>query len=60
MEKFTIKFTPKLEQDFDAITNKNSPFYDSDFTKNLIVEYGSLENFKESDKYKELENKYKK
>jgi hypothetical protein len=54
MKKMRVQWTPDLDQDLDSITTKCSPFYDEELTNQLITDYGSIENFKQSDKYKEM------
>jgi hypothetical protein len=46
MRKLKAKWSPNINQDIEALTENNSPFYDDDTTKSLIVKYGSIENFK--------------
>jgi hypothetical protein len=46
MKKLRVRWTPDTNQDIDAITNKKSPFYDKDLTKNLIKKYGSIDNLR--------------
>ena len=41
MNKLRVQWTPDINQDLDAITNKNSPFYDK-----IIKKYGSVDNFR--------------
>ena len=59
MKKLKVKWTPDLEQDLDALTSKNSPFYDNELTEQLIKDYGSTESFKKSDKFKEMKGELK-
>jgi len=60
---FKVKWTPDLEQDLDAMTTKGSLVYDEKLTQQLVDDYGSVDNFKQSDKFKkmkqEFENKLK-
>jgi hypothetical protein len=43
-KKIRVRWTPDVNQDIDAITSKNSPFYDEELTKDLIKKYGSIDN----------------
>ena len=45
-KKIRVRWTPDVNQDIDAITSKNSPFYDEELTKDLIKKYGSIDNLK--------------
>mgnify|MGYP001562257713 CR=1 FL=1 len=58
MKKIKASWKPELEQDFSAMTSKNSPFYDEEYTLSVIEKYGNLDNFKKSDKWKELQENY--
>lgn len=61
--KLKLRWMPDLEQDLDAMTTKGTLFYDEKLTQRIIDDYGSVENFKQSDKFKEMkqefENKFK-
>lgn len=57
-EKMKVKWTPNLEQDLDAITNKNSPFYDEEVTSILLERFGSIENYKKSDEFLLLKKQF--
>ena len=46
MSKLRVQWTPDINQDIDAITSKNSPFYDEEFTNDIIKKYGSIDNFR--------------
>jgi hypothetical protein len=46
MKKFRVRWTPDINQDIDAITDKKSPFYDEKLTKGLIEKYGSIDNLR--------------
>jgi len=46
MRKLKAQWTPDINQDIDAITNKNSPFYDKKLTEKIIKKYGSIDNFR--------------
>ena len=46
MKKLRATWTPEIDQDIDAITSENSPFYDKDLTEWIIKEYGSIDNFR--------------
>jgi len=54
MKKMRVQWTPDLDQDLDSITTKGSLFYNEKLTNQLINDYGSIENFKQSDKYKKM------
>ena len=57
-KKIRVRWTPDINQDIDAITSKNSPFYDEKLTKDLINKYGSIDNFrKEMNKGKDEQRK---
>lgn len=53
-KKLKVSWDPDINQDIDAITSKNSPFYDKELTKALIKKYGSIDNLR-----KELNNENK-
>ncbi len=46
MSKLRVQWTPDINQDIDAITSKNSPFYDEEITNDIIKKYGSIDNFR--------------
>jgi superoxide dismutase len=46
MNRLRVQWTPDINQDIDAITNKNSPFYDKKLTEEIIKKYGSVDNFR--------------
>jgi superoxide dismutase len=46
MKKLRVRWTLDINQDIDAITSKNSPFYDKKLTKDLIKKHGSIDNFR--------------
>ena len=46
MRKLRVQWTPDINQDIDAITSKNSPFYDEEITNDIIKKYGSIDNFR--------------
>ena len=46
MRKLRVQWTPDINQDIDAITSKNSPFYNEEFTNDIIKKYGSIDNFR--------------
>ena len=48
MKKLRVQWTPDINQDIDALTSKNSPFYDDTITKKILFKYGSIENFKKT------------
>jgi hypothetical protein len=54
MKKMRVQWIPDLDQDLDSITTKGSFFYDEKLTNQLINDYGSIENFKQSDFYKKM------
>ena len=54
MNKLRVKWTPDLDQDLDSVTTKGFMFYDEELTNQLINDYGSIENFKKSEKYKKM------
>ncbi len=54
MKKLRVRCSPNLEQDLDAITTEGTMVYDAELTKELIKDYGSIENFKKSDKFKQM------
>lgn len=60
MKKLKIKWTPDLSQDLDAMTTPGFIMYDEKLTNELIEEYGSIQNFKNSDKFKEMKNDFDK
>ena len=49
MSKLRVQWTPDINQDIDAITSKNSPFYDEEITNDIIKKYGSIDNFRTTD-----------
>ncbi len=54
MKKIKVVWRPDLEQDFKALTNPNSPFYDEKYTKKILKKYGTLDHFKKSSDWKKL------
>ena len=46
MSKLRVQWTPDINQDIDAITSKNSTFYDEEITNDIIKKYGSIDNFR--------------
>ena len=46
MSKLRVQWTPDINQDIDAITSKNSPFYDEEIMNDIIKKYGSIDNFR--------------
>ena len=48
MGKLRVRWTPDINQDIDALTEKNSPFYDEELTQKILSEYGSIENFRKT------------
>jgi hypothetical protein len=56
---FKVEWTPDLEQDLDAMTTKGSLVYDAELTKRLVDEYGSIDAFKQSDKFKDIVREFK-
>tara|TARA_R110001606_G_scaffold12731_1_gene55865 strand:+ start:141 stop:329 length:189 start_codon:yes stop_codon:yes gene_type:complete len=46
MSKLRVQWTPDINQDIDAITSKNSPFYDEEITNDIIKKYGSIDSFR--------------
>lgn len=47
-KKLKVRWTPDINQDIDAITSENSPFYDEELTKELIKKFGSIDKLRES------------
>lgn len=60
MKKLSVKWSPDLKQDLDAVINPNSPFYLEEFTNDIIKVYGSLESFKNSEDYKDINSRINK
>ena len=60
MKKIRVHWEPQLEQDLDAMTATGSLFYDAKLTKKIIDEYGSINTFKQSDKFKDMLIEFKK
>ena len=58
MKKLKVIWNPDMSQDFDSLTNPNSPFYDKNYKNRILKKYGSLKNFKKSSDWKKLLNKY--
>lgn len=58
MGKLRVKWTPKFEQDFDAMTDDNSPFYDEELVEAILKDYASIEDFKASGEYLQMEKSY--
>lgn len=58
MKKIKVQWTPSPIQDLDAMTNPKSPFYDKEFTDKIISTHGSIDKFKESDKWEEIVSQY--
>jgi hypothetical protein len=54
MKKLKVKWIPDLKQDFDALTNPRSSFYDEKYTKKILKKYGSLESCTKSDDFLRL------
>jgi len=52
-KKLKASWNPQFNQDFDAITTPNSLCYNKEYTESIIKEYGSVENYKKTDEYKE-------
>ncbi len=46
MNKLRVQWTPDINQDIDATTSKNSPFYNEELTNDIIKKYGSIDNFR--------------
>jgi hypothetical protein len=46
MKKLRVRWTPDINQDIDAITDKKSPFYNEKLTRDLIKKYGSIDNLR--------------
>lgn len=45
-KKLKAQWTPDINQDIDAITSKDSPFYDEELTNRLVEKYGSIDNLR--------------
>lgn len=56
--KFKVAWMPDLEQDLDAMTTKGSLVYNEKLTQQIIDDYGSVENFKQSDRFKEMKQEF--
>lgn len=42
-KKLKVSWKPNINQDIDALTNENSPFYDKELTRNLLEKYGTID-----------------
>ena len=58
MAKLKVKWDPVFEQDFDAMTNPQSPFYDENFVNEILVDYESIEEFTKSEAYSKMKEDY--
>ena len=54
-KKLKTQWTPDINQDIDAITSKDSPFYDEELTNRLVEKYGSIDNLRKELNQKEDE-----
>jgi len=46
MKKLKVKWDIDINQDIDAMTDPNSPFYDKKLLIEIITKYGSIDEFK--------------
>lgn len=58
--KLKVIWKPQFEQDFAAITNPNSPFYDEKFVNEILEDYRNIEEFIKSEEYSKMKENYEK
>ena len=46
MRKIKVQWTPTINNDIDAVTSKNSPFYDKELTNKILEQFGSIDDYK--------------